>query len=403
MPRLSPFTGLLYDRSRAGSLEAVTAPPYDTVDVDQQTRLRAASPYNIVHIDLPERRADDVRNDNQYTRAAALLEEWRRDGVLRATAAPALYPYEMRFRYEGAQRRIRGLICQVDVEPWGGAILPHEETLPGPVEDRLRLVRELHLNLSPVYALASDVDGAVPAFLNAQTASAPHASVVDEAGVEHRLWVSDVPSDPLVVGTLMIADGHHRYAMALRYRDEMRASRGPGPWDALMMLVVDAATEQPPVLPIHRLSPSTAGIHGERVRGLEEVLAAVDDEALTYGVITSADGAIVHEVARASGRPPTVCAITEQVEALREPSVLRFTPDAVAAEEAIRSRSAATAYLLPSTSPEAIRSVIDAGGRMPQKSTYFWPKPRTGLVLRPLDRPLDVDGADRSAARAPDV
>src|SRR5436190_15479733 len=105
MPRLSPFDGLVYDRSRVGPLTTVTAPPYDTVDIEQQSRLRASSPYNIVHIDLPERRAGDAQNDNQYTRAATKLREWRRDGVLRRTS-PALFPYEMRFRYEGARRRI---------------------------------------------------------------------------------------------------------------------------------------------------------------------------------------------------------------------------------------------------------------------------------------------------------
>jgi uncharacterized protein (DUF1015 family) len=386
MPRLSPFEGLLYDRSRVGSLTAVTAPPYDTVDVEQQSRLRASSPYNIVHIDLPERRADDAKNDNQYTRAAAKLREWRRAGVLGRMPAAALYPYEMRFRYEGARRRIRGVICEVDVEPWGGAILPHEETMPGPVEDRLRLVRELRLNLSPVYALASGSGGAVTAFLEAEMRSEPAASVVDEAGVEHRLWIcTDVPSDPLRVGSLLIADGHHRYAMALRYRAEMRKTRGPGPWDALMMLVVDQADEQPPVLPIHRLSDVETSLRGERVRDLEEVLAALDDSTLTFGIVRLDDGGIVHDVARASGPPPTVSALTEQVPSLHDPARVRFTPDSVAAEEAVRSRSAATAYLLPPTSADAIRSVIEEGRRMPQKSTYFWPKPRTGLVLRPMD------------------
>jgi uncharacterized protein (DUF1015 family) len=393
MPRLSPFDGLVYDRPRVGGLAAVTAPPYDTVDVEQQSRLRASSPYNIVHIDLPERRAGDAENDNQYTRAATTLREWRRDGVLRRTP-PALFPYEMRFRYEGARRRIRGVICQVDVEPSGGDILPHEDTMPGPVEDRLRLVRELRLNVSPAYGLASGADDAVSTFLREEMRSEPAAAVVDDAGVEHRLWIcADVPSDALMVGSLVIADGHHRYAMALRYRAEMREAHGPGPWDALMMLVVDPATEQPPVLPIHRLSDADTSLRGERVRDLEELLAALDDATLTFGIVRLDAGGVVHEVARASGSPPTVCALTEQVPSLRDPASVRFTPNSVAAEDAVRSRSAATAYLLPPTSAFTIRSVIEQGRRMPQKSTYFWPKPRTGVVLRPMDDPAARDDA----------
>jgi uncharacterized protein (DUF1015 family) len=202
------------------------------------------------------------------------------------------------------------------------------------------------------------------------------------------MWVA--PPEPDVAAwlapeTLMIADGHHRYATALRYRDERRAERGPGPWDAAMMFLVDAALEDPPVLPYHRVVlDGDPPAEGDRVRDLEEVLESVDDAKLLYGIATHEDGALVHRVAELDGEPPTVCRLHERSLAGADER-LRFTPDAVAAEEEVRGGRAVAAYLLPPTDAATIRSVVDAGGRLPQKSTFFWPKPRTGLVIRPHD------------------
>jgi uncharacterized protein (DUF1015 family) len=210
--------------------------------------------------------------------------------------------------------------------------------------------------------------------------------MIDEDGVEHRLWQSG-PA-PEVAGwlereSLMIADGHHRYATALRHRNEMRADRGAGPWDAAMMLLVDATLEEPPVLPYHRIQRSGAvPPGGVRVRDLEEVLESVDDDKLRYGVATHHEGALVHRLVELAGGPPIVSRLHEQTLAGLEHE-LRFTPDAVAAEEAVRGGEAVAAYFLPPTAAATIRSVVDRGERLPQKSTYFWPKPRTGLVIRP--------------------
>jgi hypothetical protein len=183
----------------------------------------------------------------------------------------------------------------------------------------------------------------------------------------------------------MIADGHHRYATALRYRDELRREAGPGPWDGAMMFLVDAGTERPPVLPFHRVQlAGDAPVAGRRVRDLEEVLESVDDEHLRYGIVTHENGALVHRVAELAGAPPTVCRLHEQVLDGPAPD-LRYTPDAVGAEEAVRSGAATAAYFLPPTDAATIRALVDRGERLPQKSTFFWPKPRTGVVMRPLE------------------
>jgi uncharacterized protein (DUF1015 family) len=338
VPQISPFVGLLYDPARAGPLELVTSPPYDTISADEQRKLLDASPNNIIRIDLREQQPGEDEGEDKYRTAASELDRLRRDRILVPTSGPSYYPYEMRFAFRGQHRRIRGLICAVRLE---------------------------------------------------ETASeSPKAVMCDDKGVKHRLWVVEEDGGvalDLAGESLMIADGHHRYTTALRYRDEMRALHGSGPWDDVMVFVVDAATEDPPVLPIHRiLSSGEVPRRGERVRDLEEVLTEVNDEHLVYGLAANEDGALVHRVARLEGQPPVVCALHATVLDELGDS-LTFTPDAVRAEEAVRRGEASAAFILPPTTAGRIRSVIDSGQRLPQKSTYFWPKPRTGMVVRPFD------------------
>jgi uncharacterized protein (DUF1015 family) len=386
VPRISPFVGLRFDPERTGPLERVTAPPYDVISRAEHERLLAASEYNVIRLDLGDR-PGETGTDREAV-ASRTLTAWREDGILVHTDGPILAPYEMRFRLHGRPRRVRGVVCAVDLEDWGGRIFPHERTMPGPVEDRLRLLRALRTNLSCIQSIYAGPGRAIATWLDGATAGPPAAAVIDDDGVEHRLWL--VPPDAEVTRhlgerELMIADGHHRYTTALRYRDEMRKAHGPGPWDAVMMLLVDAALEQPPVLPFHRIRLAGSVEHvGTRVRDLEEVLESIADVDVTYGLVTREDGALVHRVAALTGDPPVVCRLHEAV--LTEGTDdLRFTPDAVEAEDAVRRGTAVASYFLPATTAGAIERVIARGDRLPEKSTFFWPKPRTGLVLRPHD------------------
>ena len=388
MSRISPFVGLLFDRSVVGSHDLVTTPPYDVISEAARRHFLEASPYNVIRLDLGPSEADGAEAEAKYEVAASELRAWRERGALVPTEGPRLYPYEMRFALHGRERAIRGLVCAVELEDWGGSIVPHERTMPGPIDDRLRLMRAVEANLSSIHALYRGPNDAVAAYLDEQTAAEPDASATDETGVEHRLWVASPDlaiASALEAESLMIADGHHRYAMALRYRDEMRSVRGTGPWDRTMMFLADAALQEPPVLPFHRVQ--TAGAvepAGRRVLDMGEVLESVSDDKLAYGLVLKEDGVLVHRVAELDGPPPTVSALHAQ-RLGGEDVQLQFTPDAVDAEEAVRSGEAVAAYLLPPTDASRIRDVIDRGERLPQKSTFFWPKPRTGLVLRPLD------------------
>lgn len=390
MPKVSPFDGMLYDPAVVGDVAAVTAPPYDVILADELLRFRARSRHSITHVDLTDGGADAP--GDQYSRAGSLFRRWREQGALTPVGSPAVYPYEMSFSYRGRTRHIRGLLLEVGLEPWGGAIVPHEKTMAGPVADRLALLRATEANLSPIYAVSSGPSAPQAALIEAALARPADREVEDERGVLHRMWVeTDGPFDELIDWyrdqTLLIADGHHRYQTALTYQEEMRAARGDGPWDAVMMLLVDAATEDPPVLPIHRVlrvSP-LPDLPGNLVRDLGEVLATLTDDDLRYGAVFRRGEGLLHLVGVLEGEPPTVQALhRDLIDRMAGVGEVRFVPDAAVAEEAVHRGEADLALFLPPARVGAVRAVIERGDRLPQKSTYFWPKPRTGLVLRNL-------------------
>jgi uncharacterized protein (DUF1015 family) len=396
MPSIRPFVGLLYDTRVAGPLDRLTTPPYDAITPRDRQRYLSLSPFNVVRlIRGGGRRGRGRTGTAAHDEAAPELASWRAGGALVPTEGPMLFPYEFAFHHQGRPRVLRGVIAAVDLEPFGAAVIPHERTLPGPLEDRLRVLRSARANLSPIYGVLEGPCPPLARFLDAATRTVPMGETTDEAGTRHRLWVSRGGDDVAAAvrdRALMIADGHHRYTVALAYREERRAQDGPGPWDAMMMLVVDADTEDPPVLPIHRLvkdAPTSAervawGM-ATRVRDLAEVLAALDDDAGVVGIVRAGADGLDHRITRVAEGPPTVLGLHRSVLVGVRRGHVRFVTDAAAAESAIQSGRAATAYLLPPTRVDRVRQVVRAGERLPEKSTFFWPKPRTGLVIRPFD------------------
>ncbi|HEX2068825.1 MAG TPA: DUF1015 domain-containing protein, partial [Actinomycetota bacterium] len=249
MPEVRPFVGLLFDPAVAGPLDDLTAPPYDLISPEDQSRLHRASPYNVVRLDLGQDEADESASEDKYTKAASYLSDWRSQGVLAPTPEPCIYPYELRFQLEGRERRIRGVIAEVSLDSSTRSIIPHERTMPGPVRDRLRLLREVQANLSPIYTVFAEPAPNLSEAL-AEAMNEPRwGEVTDESGTTHTLWATAEHADAIAEAVkdkiLMIADGHHRYTVALAYQDEMHDRRGPGPWDSMMMLIVDAGSEDP--------------------------------------------------------------------------------------------------------------------------------------------------------------
>jgi uncharacterized protein (DUF1015 family) len=194
-------------------------------------------------------------------------------------------------------------------------------------------------------------------------------------------------ADWLAPYDLLIADGHHRYTTALAYRDERDAVDGPGPWDAILTFIVDTGTQHVPVLPYHRVQVAgTPPAANEPALHLTDLTARADDDAGRVGLVRRLGSeALAYGVLDLPGPPPVVRTLHERILDRSAPGdALRFTHSAEDAERAVRSGDAVAAYILPPTTPEDVLAAIDRGDRLPRKSTFFWPKPRTGLVFMPV-------------------
>jgi uncharacterized protein (DUF1015 family) len=412
MAEVSPFRALHYDRDRVGGLQPVVAPPYDVIDADQRAELLARSPYNVVEIDLPQ-------GDDPYAHAADVFERWQRDGILVRDDEPALWALEQDYTGPDGRRRTRhGFFARVKVEDYGpGRIRPHERTHPGPKEDRLRLTRATHANLSPIFSLYDDPQGAAWGALAPHLESDPWAEVTDEDGTTHRLWrVADAQAagavrDALAGTELLIADGHHRYETARVHHEEGGAGH------VLMCLV---ALQDPglTVFPTHRLLTELDGPRRESLRATiqrdfdtaeipADELEPAGDGPVRMGYLDSHHGRPL----MLTLRDPAIAAAalpdkpdpyrgldTAVLEALVLQGALGMSEDDIShlhgldyardtaqARRRVESGSAQAAFFMRGTPVSQVRDVAATGESMPPKSTYFFPKVLTGMVFNLLD------------------
>ncbi|MEP7053813.1 MAG: DUF1015 domain-containing protein [Actinomycetota bacterium] len=413
---LAPFRALRFDESVAGQLADVTSPPYDVIDDEQLAGYEAASEHNVVRIILP--RGPESGAESRYVGAARLLEQWRASGALKLDDEPAIYVYEMR---EGSHIQ-RGLLGAVAlVQPDAGIILPHENTMAGPVSDRLLLTKATQANTEPIF-LVYDGGGAASAAVSDVGAHPPIAVSRTADGIEHRLWaISDEDVLAAIAGDLLtrratIADGHHRYANYLQHQaEEHAAGHGNGPWDFGLTFLVDATAFGPQVHAIHRVMPTLAA--NEAVRLASPVYTArpldgsLDDALESLATAGKAGAAFVVSDGQSrwllSDAPADFVAAhlpAQQSAAWRgldvsaahhvliraiwgltdDETTVDYRHDAPAAEAAARAVGG-TALLLNPTPVEAVIAVANSGERMPRKSTLFTPKPRTGFVIRTFD------------------
>jgi uncharacterized protein (DUF1015 family) len=395
---LDPFRAVLY----ASSIDpaSVTTPPYDVISGAERQRLESLHPHNLIRVILGTDQEGDGPGADKYSRAAALLRAWLTDGVLVGDDRPRLYAYRMSYTWGGAERVTGGVIGALGLETFagaegrqgGGGIFPHERVLPKPRSDRLDLTRAAMANLEPIWLIGGE--GLVGPALASAAARPALVDFRDPDAVRHQLWpLTDAEAAPLAGGIptpLVIADGHHRYSASLALRDELRAERGPGPWDATLALVSDPTEEPPALLPIYRLT--SLSVDDVAARGS---LAAFDGDVAALAAAVAERGPGTIGVASPAGcwtmaiDPPSLGVPDTAWIArhLLEPASadVTYEHDLALVAEAVAAGSVA---LLPAPIP--IAAVVDtalAGMVMPPKSTLFWPKPRTGILLRDFQRP----------------
>jgi len=432
------FRGLRYGPAFQSTLNQVIAPPFDVISPAEQRALHAQSPHNIIRVELGEMLPADTDDDNRYTRARALLQQWLAEQAMVLDATPSFYLSRHTFRLEGETHTRWELYCQVRLEEWDKkVVLPHEFTLPGAKVDRLHLLRAAKTNVSPVYSVYNDADGAVAGLLAPHATGAPLLTVRDFRDASFQVWAINDPaataaiSQALAGQPLYIADGHHRYETALNYRNERReagAGAGDEPHNFVLMALTAVADPGLVVLPLHRL---LRGLSGEALAGL---MGGLDQDWMVERIACppNADIAPVMQRLRAAAAEPTFAlygvepgvilmvrpkssvalrgmlpaGMAEPLKQLdlsllhellfhrylgigRTPAdverALGFEPLAAEALRAVDSGAYQIAVLVNATRVQQMVDVADAGEKMPQKSTFFFPKLPTGLVLRPAE------------------
>jgi uncharacterized protein (DUF1015 family) len=406
LPAFRPFEGARYDCDVAGGeLHNLVAPPYDVVDDDEHAALEAVHDCNSVRLILPR---DERADGDRYARAASVFAAWVRDGILVVDSPARFYAYRM--EYGG--RHTRGVIGALGLPERGeDDVLPHERTLPKAKSDRLALLREMRVNVDPIWALSLGTG------LTEQAERARAlCTCTDPDGVRHVLGAIEDPAAIAAIGAavdanrLVLADGHHRFETAINYRNERRAA---GIDDigasAIMTFVVELADDELCIEPIHRLIdlPTGTDVRAPLAdafeftpagpvtpEGVEDLVAQmrsrgglglVDGQGLALAV----PRADVRAAALADEHPTvaeTDAAVVDAVVVPRLPDATwHYRHDAAAVAALVDKGIASAAILCSPVSVSQTRAAALAGARMPQKTTFFWPKPRTGMVFRPLD------------------
>ena len=339
MAEVKPFRAERYDESTAGPLERLVAPPYDVISPEQRDEYLARSPYNVVHLTLPDDEAQAGRD----------LTAWREQGVLARETKPVYWLLAQDYvGPDGVSRTRSGLVASLRAEPYeSGTVLPHERTHRGPKEGRLRLLRATHTQLEPIFLLYEGEP------------LQPPARTPDLESGGDKLWrADDAPSFEST--ELLIADGHHRYETAVAYAQE-----GGSPY--LMVVLVPTKQEGLTIFPTHRLA---AHVNGARGTPIDE---PGDD---LPGVVLYRNGR--YELLSGEGLD------VEIVERIA-PEGVTYTPQRADAVATVDRGDAEAAFLLRPTRIEDVWAVARRGETMPQKSTYFYPKLTSGLLFHPLD------------------
>jgi uncharacterized protein (DUF1015 family) len=439
MSTIIPFHGVRYDTSVIGDITQVVAPPYDIIDVAGQKALHDRHQRNIIRLELGLDQPGDGPTHNRYTRAAATLRDWLKSGALKRDGEPALYyhtiEYTVPYAVPGSPTKIlKGVLTTVKLETLdSGHIYPHENTRSAAKTDRLNLLEACQANFSPIWSLYSDPQGAVIGILEGAIKGKPaQVDFRDGDGFRQQLWALTDPAvlkqiiESLRSTPLFIADGHHRYETALNYQNIRRQqSRSPAdrqPYDNVLMLLTPLEDPGLTVLPTHRVT-TTAMPSYDRVRSLlsstfvlQEFPFTAATQAATrttfietmrsagrtipvFGLALKGDHRYVTLSLKPSHRPSAeasprtkldVSLLQQLVVSIlcptqQEQEAILYTKDDHEALDWVAQGTGTGAFLLNATRVNEVQAVATAGERMPHKSTYFFPKPLTGLVINVME------------------
>jgi uncharacterized protein (DUF1015 family) len=425
----------MYDPTRV-DLARVVAPPYDVISDEDRVRFYRQDPHNVVRLIAGEVRPTDTAEDNKYLRAARFYKLWQEEGVLRRQAEPGLLVYRHEFvdPTSGEARCRLGLLGAVELEPFGEGVLPHERTHARAKADRLSLTRAVQANLSPIFAMYEDPSRKMKPLLESLTGTPARLTVDASHGERHLVWsVTDraaihEAASVLAQSRLYIADGHHRYETALNFRDKMRSEHPDAPGDAafnfVLMLLVDVADPGLTILPTHRVIhdvPDFDGRHLFKRIPDEHLVTELDDrEALSRAMSQPASthriGVVMPnpqspsrlrffalDIPRRPTRDPVssldVTVLHRDVlpavfgmpaEAMEDERYISYSRDLDVVLARVASGSAQAGFVLRAPAVADVVAVAQAGQAMPQKSTYFYPKPASGIVFNPLDPDLRI-------------
>jgi len=432
MATIRPFRGIRYDPEKIDDLSTVISQPYDRVRHGLQDKYYDLSPYNIVRIIKGKEQAGDGEGNNVYTRARDTYQSWLREGILMREEVPALYVLHQTFALpDGSTRTRQGLIAAFELSRFEeGVVLPHERTLSGPKVDRLNLMRATAANFGHIFMLypGDRINQLLGAAIEGQLGLDLHE--LFEHDVTQRFWAV---TDPEVIAAvveemaprrnLIIADGHHRYETALNYRDEMRAAHPDAPPNAgfnyRMVTLVSMEDPGLVILPTHRLIHSYGRMDGaavlERAQEYFNVAPAADRAALeaalaeaepahprfgfydgAYAALTLRDPAVLERLL--PDRAPDWCLLDVSVlhevfiervlgidkAAVERKENIEYLRDPQMGYDAVDEGQAEFLLVMNPTRMEQVRACTAAGEKMPQKSTDFYPKVISGLVMRPI-------------------
>jgi uncharacterized protein (DUF1015 family) len=423
MAEVKPFQGVLYNIEKIGDLSSVICPPYDVISPSEQDFYYDLSDYNIVRVELGKHFPDDNDKNNSYTRARDHLEAWLNQGILIRDNYPNYYIYLQEFTYDGKIYQRPGIVLAVRLEDYENRIIiPHEKTLPKAKEDRLNLLRATHTNVSQIFGFFSDkTRRALLAVNETIKEEDPVYSGVDKTGVRHSLYripqkfFTDI-SEAFLDAQIFIADGHHRYETALNFRNEMRRQFGliDNAWYEYVMMTVVPVELDLLVLPYHRIARLPENLTEKELfnklkerfevrslPGSHHLKDHLEKEAAkcAFGVVTNSNSFIViipeeeiEKVRNVEFEPLRKLVTNVLSELVLKPifginedeieTKLSFTSDYRKAVEMPKENSSLVSFVVNPISVDTIREIALNGYTMPQKSTYFYPKLWTGLVMR---------------------